>query len=305
MKSSNALMLQKGIIVFALIFTVSSSVSYSQGNSKNIRTAEYAQLQKNLCRGWNTWNTNSVLSHVHLPEAFAVNLCIKNSGTGEPYVNSFYKANETLGRPEKIKLGSRSDDGSYTELEMSFKAFSWQTESRFKIKVQSASDGDELFLLVTVLERDKFRPPYLTVEAGTLWNRNGQITKNGDTITAKYNNRSFTLQTTAKTLPEEVRWLSMYRDAGWPGPVDAFWGRYAVLTDDPETARHWLDTDSIDMLMNWPGEPGWDAPRLFMLTRGKTYLRMQAGPPGDSTVALHALDIFEHLSGSALRLLER
>lgn len=113
------------------------------------------------------------------------------------------------------------------------------------------------------------------------------------------------LQTTAKTLPEEVRWLSMYRDAGWPGPVDAFWGRYAVLTDDPETARHWLDKDSIDMLMNWPGEPGWDAPRLFMLTRGKTYLRMQAGPPGDSTVALHALDIFEHLSGSALRLLER
>lgn len=113
------------------------------------------------------------------------------------------------------------------------------------------------------------------------------------------------LQTTAKALPEEVRWLSMYRDAGWPGPDDAFWGRYAVLTDAPETARQWLDADSIQMLMDWPTEPGWDAPRLFILARGKTYLRMQVDQPGDNTSALHALDIFEHLSGRALHLLER
>lgn len=113
------------------------------------------------------------------------------------------------------------------------------------------------------------------------------------------------LQTNTKALPEEVRWLSMYRDAGWPGPDDAFWGRYAVLTDAPETARQWLDTDSIDMLMNWPVESEGDAPRLFMLARGKTYLRMQVGQPGDSTSALHALDIFEHLSGRALQLLDR
>lgn len=112
------------------------------------------------------------------------------------------------------------------------------------------------------------------------------------------------LQTTAKALPEEVRWLSMFRDAGWPGPDGAFWGRYAVLTDAPETARHWLDAASIAMLMDWPAEPGWDAPRLFMLARGKTYLRMQVGQPGDSSSALHALDIFEHLSGNALKLLD-
>jgi hypothetical protein len=113
-----------------------------------------------------------------------------------------------------------------------------------------------------------------------------------------------TLRTTRKALPEEVRWLSMFRDAGWPGPDGGFWGRYAVLTDSPETARHWLDAASITMLMDWPGEPGWDAPRLFMLARGKTYLRMQVGQPGDSSPALHALDIFEHLSGNALKLLE-
>ncbi len=112
-----------------------------------------------------------------------------------------------------------------------------------------------------------------------------------------------TLRTTKKSMPEEVRWLSMLRDAGWPGPDDAFWGRYAVLTDAPETARHWLDKASINMLMDWPSEPGWDAPRLFMLARGKTYLRLQVGPTGDNTSPLHALDIFEHLSGHAMELL--
>lgn len=113
------------------------------------------------------------------------------------------------------------------------------------------------------------------------------------------------LQTTASALPEEVRWLSAYRDAGWPGPVDQFWGRYAVLTDAPGMARHWLNAESVAMLMDWPGEPEGDAPRIFMLTRGKTYLRMQVGSSGDNTTALHALDIFEHLSGRALQLLER
>ena len=212
-------------LAFALIFIVMSSFSYAQGRPENIRTAEYTQLQKNLCRGWNTWNTNSVLSHVHLPEAFAVNLCIKNSGTGEPYMNTFYKANETLGRPEKIKLGSRSDDGSYTELEM-------RISNRSRIKVQSASEGDELFLLVTVLERDKFRPPYLTVEAGTLWNRNGQITKNGNTINAKYDGRSFTLKTTSKTVEDPFTTSnSPYLSIPLDGEIGIYTGKVKTLEE--------------------------------------------------------------------------
>ena len=33
---------------------------------------EYTQLKSELDRGWNTRNTNSVLSHVLLPEAIAI-----------------------------------------------------------------------------------------------------------------------------------------------------------------------------------------------------------------------------------------
>ena len=38
---------------------------------------QYQLIQDNLARGWNTWNTRSVLSHVLLPEGFAVNLAFK------------------------------------------------------------------------------------------------------------------------------------------------------------------------------------------------------------------------------------
>lgn len=108
-----------------------------------------------------------------------------------------------------------------------------------------------------------------------------------------------------KTLPEELRWLGMFRDAGWPGPPDAFWARYAVLTDAPELALRWLDSASIGMLMDWPAEVTAETPVMFMLMRGKAYLRMQIDRPDDRSAALHALDLFEHLCGRALQLFDR
>jgi|GEM_PF-5549338 len=42
----------------------------------------YAALQRRLARGWNTWNTRSVLSHVLLPAGFVLNLGIKEHRNG-------------------------------------------------------------------------------------------------------------------------------------------------------------------------------------------------------------------------------
>lgn len=122
---------------------------------------------------------------------------------------------------------------------------------------------------------------------------------------ALYADVTGSLKTSKKALPEEVRWLSLYRDAGWNGPDDDFWARYAVLTDMPDVARDWLDAQSVEWFMDGP--PRWSAevPLILMLTRGKTYLRLQVGEPGDSAATLHALDIFEHLSSRAIQLLDR
>ncbi|HEX5738767.1 MAG TPA: hypothetical protein VFY22_09670 [Hydrogenophaga sp.] len=120
-----------------------------------------------------------------------------------------------------------------------------------------------------------------------------------------YENVTDSLQTTAKQLPEEVQWLSLYRDAGWPGPEDSFWARYAVLTDAPEIAQQCLDARSIELLMDWPAPVNEHTPMLFMLVRGNTYLRLQVDPLRGSEAALHALDVFEHFSARAVKQLER
>ncbi len=55
-------------------------VSFSLQKDENRNISKYQELQQNICKGWNTWNTNSILSYVHLPEAFAINLAVKNYG---------------------------------------------------------------------------------------------------------------------------------------------------------------------------------------------------------------------------------
>lgn len=120
-----------------------------------------------------------------------------------------------------------------------------------------------------------------------------------------YENVTDGLKTTAKQLPEEVRWLSMYRDAGWPGPDDSFWARYAVLTDAPEIARHCLDAQTTELLMDWPEGVNALTPMMFMLVRGNAYVRMQVDHPADSDAVLHALDVLEQFSARAVKQLER
>ncbi|MBN1399651.1 MAG: hypothetical protein JXA74_02370 [Anaerolineae bacterium] len=125
---------------------------------------EYEALQRRLAQGWNTWNTRSVLSHVHLPDGFALNLGLKE------YMHSRYLAEALVGRKEQdeeqIHPGPHAYDGSYTSLRLR-----WQG---VEVTVQSATDGDDLLLLVTPHTRHR-RAPLLVVESGMLWNRPGAI----------------------------------------------------------------------------------------------------------------------------------
>jgi hypothetical protein len=110
-----------------------------------------------------------------------------------------------------------------------------------------------------------------------------------------------TLQTTADPrLPEEMRWLAMYDEAGWEGPPQAFWERYAVLADKREHALAWVDTTLIEKLMNWPDPaPTPVVPFMVVLLRGKCYLRMQYLPAVTTTLD-HATSIFTTACEGAL-----
>jgi hypothetical protein len=106
-------------------------------------------------------------------------------------------------------------------------------------------------------------------------------------------------------LPEEVRWLSLFRQGIWTGPQPQFWERYAVLSDSAELARNWLDQDAVDFLLAGNSEASASVPLLVSLMKGKCYLRLQINPHAEGADALLALEMLEHLGARALQLAGR
>jgi hypothetical protein len=132
---------------------------------------EYDALKQRLASGWNTWNTRSVLSHVLLPQAFALNLAVKTYSDGN------YLHEMLIGREETYP-GPHAYDGSYTELR-----FKW---NGVEATVQSAHAGDgDLVLLVTPHSKH-LKAPSLVVEGGILWNREGYVVRHGEVLSGVF-----------------------------------------------------------------------------------------------------------------------
>ena len=124
----------------------------------------YAELTNRLARGWNTWNTRSVLSHVLLPQGFALNLCLKQV-SAQAYLKEALIGRR--GAEAEIALpGPHAYDGSYTSVQVLWKGLD--------VLVQSATAGDDLVVWVTPAPHPDLHA-LLVVEAGMLWNRPGQV----------------------------------------------------------------------------------------------------------------------------------
>jgi hypothetical protein len=134
---------------------------------------EYEALKRGYLTGWHTWNVNSVLSHVHMPDGLALNLCVKEYTAGgylrETLIGRFPE--ESARTPKETAFpGAHALDESYTDMHVSWCGLAF--------RVESAVDGDELVLLVTP-EKQQPKPPMLVLESGYLWNRPGVVSKTG------------------------------------------------------------------------------------------------------------------------------
>lgn len=139
---------------------------------------EYQKLQQEYMVGWHTWNVRSVLSHVHMPDGFALNVAFKEYREGhylkETLIGRFSGDNGS-GKVEVAFPGIHAFDESYTEMSLKW--------CDMEIKVESTMDGDELVLLVTPIKK-QVRPAMLVLEAGYLWGRPGWVEKKEDTLVA-------------------------------------------------------------------------------------------------------------------------
>lgn len=122
--------------------------------------------------GWGTWDSRSVLSYVKLPEALGVALGIKE------YRNGQVLSETLIGRRgdgvEVVEVGTRSYDGSYAELRVSWRDIVFDVRSSFA--------GGELLLLVLPLANQPC-PATLYVEGAKLWGSAGSVWQEGSTLT--------------------------------------------------------------------------------------------------------------------------
>jgi len=148
------------------------------------------QLKEEMFKGFNTYYNNNVLTHVCMPECFAVSLGFKfyNGAYGKGMLLT-----EAMIGHDNIHPGARSYDGTYTEL----KLYSHGHE----IFIQSAViDGDQ-FLLITPVNIVK-TPPALLISAAILWNKPGYVEINGDCLYGTAPGRKFQVFSDGKPIKE-------------------------------------------------------------------------------------------------------
>ncbi len=129
----------------------------------------YSSLKNKYISGWHTWNVRSVLSYVHMPNGFSINIAFKEYREGhylkETLVGRF--ANEYGREPVETAFpGMHAADESYTEMSL--------TWCGMEIRVESSVADDGLVLLVTPI-KNQLRPAMLILEGGYLWGRTGWV----------------------------------------------------------------------------------------------------------------------------------
>lgn len=190
---------------------------------------KYNEMKKSYLNGWHTWNVRSVLSHVYLPDGFALNVAFKEYREGhylkETLVGRF--VNEYGREPAEIAYpGAHAFDESYTEMTL--------TWCDMVIRVESAVEEDELVLLVTPVKK-QMRPAMLVLEGGFLWGRAGWVEKQGDMLIAHTPNGSRAVYTTGQqtedlNIPVQTAFLSVILD----GPVVFSVGKKRSLVEVQE-----------------------------------------------------------------------
>ncbi len=164
----------------------SFSYCFPQTQPDKIKTIQYSELQNNLCKGWNTWYNNNMLTHAYLPDGFSITLGLK--GWGTRFLEENYKVSKQLERPEELIPGLRSDDGSYTSMVVRYDGN--------EVLIETAAQGDELVLLITPNVVKSYLK--IVIQAGINWNKPGLIGREGNKLVGQFGGKLFTVSPTKK-----------------------------------------------------------------------------------------------------------
>jgi glycogen debranching enzyme len=218
---------------------------------------KYKTIQKALSKGWNTWNTRSVLQHVLLPEGLAINLAFKQHN----WLNEKYLKEALIGKNGKndeiITPGWHSWNGSFTELHIK-----WQGVDA---TIQTAHIDNNLVILISQKTETKL-PVKLIIELGMLWNYPGKLVKKNDILVAELPTRTIEIFCTAKPANYDlyVPTMTPYISVALEGEIGISTGKKRTLEEIKsafQTQKNLLQLDAKNKF----GE------------QAKTFLAIQAG----------------------------
>jgi len=160
-------------------------------------------LSEKLAKGWNTWNTRSVLSHVLLPESFSISLGIKSYLSGHCLREALIGRDNDKGNGggtsganvEVILPGHHAYDGSTTSLELEW--------DEVKVRVETAVHEGHWFAVVTPLNT-QVKTACLTIETAVLWGEEGYSRREGTQLIIENSKQRVNVVSSGKVKEEPV-----------------------------------------------------------------------------------------------------
>lgn len=142
---------------------------------------EYDSLQRQLAKGWNTWDTRSVMTHVYLPEGMAIDLKVEDANGRKP---SRYLIGDRGNDAPTLFPGMHTYDGSYSHLGLTWHGYD--------ITVENVASGRDNVLIITPSSDNK-KGGKLIISPQGLWRRSVNVKVADSTFTLAPQDNSFVM----------------------------------------------------------------------------------------------------------------
>jgi hypothetical protein len=162
-------------VKYLLLFAISCLASCREHDGTGLASAQrkYDEMQRSVARGWNTWDTRSVLRHVLLPYGVAIDINIASSDGKR--VGRFFIGDREEGSAQ-MRPGAHSYDGYYTDITASWNGL--------RLRVESAADSLSNTIMITPQEGSG-KGGKIIISVRNLWQRANRISTDGNRFSIK------------------------------------------------------------------------------------------------------------------------
>lgn len=173
-------MIKIKVIILASLFCLFSPLTTWGGETEAEK--RFDEIEKNLAKGWNTWDVRSVLTHVYLPYGFAIEL---NMQDAKGQRKGHFLIGERGNNAAKLTPRYHTYDGTYSKLTVNWHGHEFD--------VETAAEETKEIILVTPTANNK-QGGKLIVNPHEIWRRSINITSQQENFTFTPQDKSLAIK---------------------------------------------------------------------------------------------------------------